>query len=87
MKINPVSFNKAQRTGLFGQAPPAFPRGRCLGEEGVGLQAGGGRGEPSFVSPTCSEREQGRLTNTLDCCAVGPGKCRHVFLIRLPLTK
>lgn len=47
MKINPVSFNKAQRTGLFGQAPPAVPRGRSLREEGVGLRAAEGEGGPA----------------------------------------
>lgn len=47
MKINPVSFNKAQRTGLFGQAPPAVPRGRSLREEGLGLRAAEGEGGPA----------------------------------------
>lgn len=51
MKINPVSFNKAQRKGLFGQAPPAFPRRRGLGEEGVGLRAGRGEGSPALCPP------------------------------------
>lgn len=64
MKINPVSFNKAQRPCLCWQELRLrFPDGRCWHEVqgGRGGQEGGGPG----LTPQPSKREQGPLINTL----------------------